>query len=257
MDLSLSDRWFVVTGASSGLGNAVTEVLAKENAHVIAVARRDDLLEKLSLKYPGKVIPLKGDVTDERTLLALHDRVKDTDLDGVFVNAGGPPARSIAETTLDDWDAAYSLVLRWKVHLISLLLPKMVSRGYGRVLFSESSTLKQPLENMVLSNSLRLAVAGFSKTLSEEYAHKGITFNIIAPGFHDTEAIHRIFKKKSELENISVEEAREMTLRKIKVGAIGQPVNYASLAAWLLSPHARFVTGQVYCIDGGAIKSTL
>lgn len=257
MDLDIGEKWMIVTGASSGLGNAVAKTLAEEGARVLAVARRMHLLEELQKKYPDNIIPLQGDISSEDTIEEVVGFMNNKYLSGLFVNAGGPPAMPVREASMNDWDTAYELVFRWKVSLTSKLLPKFQEQKYGRILFSESSTVKQPLENLVLSNSMRLAVAGFAKTVSEEYAAEGITCNIIGPGFHQTDAIDRIFKKKSEVENIPVDQAKSEIMEKIKVGRIGDPNDFASLAAWLLSPKSNFVTGQVYCLDGGAIKSTL
>jgi len=257
MDLLIKDKLFIVTGASSGLGHAVARTLMSEGALVIAVARRNELLKKLEAEFPGRSEILAGDITQIGTIEKLLGLLNDRDLAGIFVNAGGPPAKSISETTIEDWDRAYNQLLRWKVQLVISLLPKFTERRYGRILFSESTSIKQPVENLVLSNSLRLAVAGFAKTLSEEYAGKGITVNIIGPGHHDTDAVKRLFIKKSEQIDITFDEAKSLAISKIGVGRMGSPDDFASLAAWLLSPHSGFVTGQAYFLDGGVIKSTL
>jgi 3-oxoacyl-[acyl-carrier protein] reductase len=257
MDLGIESQVFIVTGASSGLGRAVAERIAQEGGRVLAVARRKELLTELADKFPGKVDIIAGDARDE----TVHDRMlgicRDTGLHGVFLNAGGPPAKRIMETTMQDWDEAYQLLVRWKISLVMKVMPLLEKQGYGRILFSESSSVKQPVENLVLSNSMRLAMAGFSKTLASEYAAKGISSNLIAPGYHDTDALARLFTKKSLLENISFEEAKRRSLRSIPSGKMGNPSEFASLAAWLLSPLSGFVTGQVYALDGGNIKSSL
>ena len=141
--------------------------------------------------------------------------------------------------------------------LVKRLLPLFLQRKYGRILFSESVSIKQPVENLVLSNSLRMAVAGMAKTLALEVAAKGITVNVIGPGFHDTSAVDRIFARKSELGGISPEEARKAVVEQIPAGMMGKPEDFASLAAWLLSPLAGFVTGQVITPDGGANRYSL
>jgi 3-oxoacyl-[acyl-carrier protein] reductase len=257
MDLKISDSLFIVTGASSGLGRAVAESLLDNEASVIAVSRREDNLMEILAKYPDHVEIIIGDILEEDTINKIIAKVGGRKLFGVFVNAGGPPAMSFEETEMQDWDDAYQLLIRWKVSLVKKLIPFFREQNYGRILFSESATIKQPIENLVLSNSLRMAIAGIAKTLSLELADVGITVNVIGPGFHETAAIDRLFKKKSELEGISFEEARAKTTEQIPMGKIGNPADFASLAAWLLSPLSGFVSGQVISVDGGATLYSL
>ena len=177
------------------------------------------------------------------------------DLEGVVINAGGPPASSFMETKLKDWDDAYDNVLRWKVKLTKEIIPVLSKNKYGRLLYIESASVKQPIENLVLSNSLRLAVVGFVKTLSQEIADQGITLNIIAPGYHETPAMDRLFAKKSSLTGISKKAAKAEFEKQTATGKMGEPEDLASLATWLLSPHSKYITGQTISVDGGLIKS--
>lgn len=257
MDLKISDSLFIVTGASSGLGFAVANALLENDAKVIAIARREENLKELQSKYSTHVEYLCGDMMAEDTIDRIVQTIGGREIAGVFVNAGGPPAMSFEETSMQHWDDAYQLLLRWKVALVKELLPFFRKQNYGRILFSESATVKQPIENLVLSNSIRMAVAGMAKTLSLEVADAGITVNVIGPGYHETAAIDRLFKKKSEIEGISFEEARKKTTQQIPMGTIGDPDDFASLAAWLLSPLAGFVSGQVISLDGGATLHSL
>lgn len=257
MDLQIREQLFIVCGASSGFGRSVAEALAKEGAHVVAIARRAEKLEELSLKHPGQVTSVCCDITQQTSVEEIMQTIGDRQVHGVLINAGGPPAKTVLETSLEDWDNAYSSLLRWKVSLTQRLIPKFMENKYGRLVYIESSAVKQPIENLVLSNSLRLAVVGFVKSLSQEIASSGVTLNVLAPGFHATAATDRIFNKKSELEGISKEEAMKQSVNQLPVGVIGNPDDFASLATWLLSPQSRFITGQTISVDGGAIHGVM
>lgn len=257
MNLQMHDQLFIIGGATSGFGKAIAEALLAEGARIIAVARGEEKLKTLQAAAPKRVEILAGDLSDSAVIRQLVAVVGDRQLHGLVINAGGPPAKTVLETTLEDWDNAYRSLLRWKVELTQALVPKMMERQYGRVIYIESSSVKQPLENLVLSSSLRVAVVGMVKTLSQEIAKSGVTLNILGPGSHDTPAIDRIYRKKSEQTGLPVEEVREKAIAQIPVGALGLPADFASLALWLLSPHSRYVTGQTITLDGGSVKSML
>lgn len=251
MDLQITKHQFLVTGASDGFGRQVVEVLASEGARILAVARNEEKLKKLSDRYPGMIEAMPGDLFDDDFLNKLITKCEDKHLQGVFVNAGGPPAMGFQESQISDWDKAYQTVVRWKIKLVQGLIPAFKSNNYGRILFLESASVRQPVADLVLSNSLRMAIAGAAKTLSLEVARDGITVNIIAPGFHQTNAVNRIIEKKAETQNISQQKAAEQITENIPVGFAGNPANLASLATWLLSPLSEYVTGQTYLVDGG------
>lgn len=257
MDLQLKDQLFIVTGASSGLGKGVAEALLIEGARLIAVARNADKLNNWANKFPGKVETLAVDVIQKGSSERIIQKLGGRRLSGVLINAGGPPAKSFLETDLNDWDLAYQTILRWKVELTQNLLPIFRKQQYGRILYIESESVKQPIENLVLSNSLRLAVVGFVKTLSQEIAAEGITLNIMAPGFHNTPAVERLYIKRSQVEQITLAEAKKKYEQQIKVGRMGDPSEFGMLAAWMLSSFSGYITGQTISLDGGAIKGTM
>ena len=254
MELHIKNQNFIVTGASSGFGRSVAVSLMEEGATVYAVARRKELLGELKYTYDSRFEYVVGDITDENIVSKIIDKIGLTEIHGVFINAGGPPAKAFLETEMPDWDEAYQKLLRWKVDLAQRLIPAFIKQKYGRILFLESSSVKQPVENLVLSTSLRMAVVGMAKTLSQELASYGITVNVLAPGYHNTSAIERLIRKKSEKEFISFEDAKKQFEQETRLGFMGDPNDLASLGLWLLSPQSKFVTGQTISVAGGAIN---
>lgn len=256
MNLELTDQLFIVGGATSGFGKAIATALLNEGAKVIVVARGE---EKLNEQYAttANAEIVTGDITQQEMIEKLKVTVGARQLHGMLINAGGPPAKTVLETTLNDWDDAYAKILRWKVAITQTFIPAMIKAGYGRIVYVESSSVKQPIENLVLSTSLRLAVVGMVKTLSQEIAKSGVTLNILGPGSHNTPAIDRLYHKKSEQTGLIFDEVKKAAVQQIPVGALGEADDFASLAVWLLSKQSRFVTGQTIMVDGGAVKSTL
>jgi 3-oxoacyl-[acyl-carrier protein] reductase len=257
MDLELKSKLFFVSGATSGFGGNIATQLLDEGAQVIVNARGEDRLLKIKEKYGDQVELCPGDITSDAIISHLKRMIGGRNLSGMVVNAGGPPAMSFTKTQMTDWDNAYQQILRWKVKLTQELLPIMQERNYGRIVYIESASVKQPIDNLVLSNSLRLAVVGFVKTLSQEIARTGITLNILAPGYHATPAMERLFTNKSMLLGITPEQARKEFEEESRVGFLGDPQDLATLALWLLSPHSGFVTGQTISVDGGLIKGVM
>lgn len=256
MDLQLSNQLFIVGGATSGFGHAVAKALYAEGAQVIAIARGAEKLHQLAISY-SRIETLAGDLSQPEMLERLMHKIGNRQVHGALINAGGPPAGSFQDTGMEAWDQAYQVVLRWKVALTQALLPRMKENKYGRLVYIESSSVKQPIPNLVLSNSLRMAVVGFVKTLSQEVASHGITTNIVGPGYHATPAMDRLFDKMSQQLGIPREEAKQRFEAEIKTGKMGNPDDLASLVLWLLSKRAGYVTGQTWTVDGGLVQSSL
>lgn len=254
MNFELANRFFVVTGASSGFGRAVAEALLAEGATVLAVARTAEVLENFQRKHPENLHFITGDVMLEDVQKQIFAFCDDRFVDGILVNAGGPPAKAFMETELKDWDDAYHQLVRWKVAFVKQMMHKMLDQNYGRIVFIESVSVKQPVENLVLSNALRLAVVGLMKSLSQDVADQNITLNMIAPGYHNTAAMQRLFKKKADIEGITIEDAKKIFESHIPVGRMGEADELARLACWLLSPVSRYVTGQTISHDGGMVR---
>ncbi len=256
MNLQLNDKLFLVGGATSGLGKAIAEQLIKEGAQVIAVARTEAKLKELQ-QQSNRIEMVAGDLSSAAVLDKVLTKIGSRILTGAVVNSGGPPAMPVLETTLSDWDQAYKTVVRWKIALTQALLPKMIAQQYGRLLYIESVSTKQPVENLVLSNAMRLAVTGYVKTLSQEIGASGVTLNILGPGYHATQRMESLFAKNSALKGIPEEEIRKTFSAQTAVKKIGKPENFASLALWLLSPYSSYITGQTITVDGGLVKGVM
>lgn len=252
MDLQLAGKVFIVTGAGNGFGNAIARTLANERAEVIAISRTPDKLASLQKMYPKLITTLAGDVTEPRFLKKVLPFVGERRLDGIVLNAGGPPVKKATDCKPTDADNAYSLLFRWKMEWINELIPLFIQQQYGRIVSIESISVKYPLPSLALSTSLRLAITGYLKTLANETAPMGITVNILAPGYHDTPALNRILENKAAEENIPVDEARRKLQDSVPAKKLGDPDHLASLAAFLLSPVSEFITGQTFSIDGGS-----
>ncbi len=257
MNLGLKKKLFVVTGATSGIGKSIAKALVSEGASVIVNARGQEKLEEFKKHFPEQIEIHQGDITTDATISGLINKIGNRSLDGIVVNAGGPPPKSFLNTNLSDWDNAYKSVLRWKIKLTQEFIPLFRKNNYGRFLFIESASVKQPIDNLILSTSLRLAVVGFVKTLSSEIAQNGITLNIIAPGYHATPRMEQLFKNRALLLGITPLEAKDDFEKEILTGNMGDTDDLASLAAWLLSPQSRYITGQTISVDGGLVKGTL
>lgn len=253
MDLKIADQRFIICGASSGFGYAIAKQLLIEGASVVAVARRGDKLNEQFHHFHEKVEVIEGSLIYSDTLDKIEKSAKKSPFHGIVLNAGGPPTGTPLQTDMKDWDAAWQLVMRWKIDLALRIAPLLKGAGYGRMVFIESQTVKQPLPTLVLSNAFRAGIAGFAKSLALEIAKSGVTVNLLAPGSHETPAIERVIKNNSSIKGISFDQAKTELESNIPVGRMGTAEEFASLAAWILSPHSGYVTGQTISHDGGIV----
>ncbi|MCG8702286.1 MAG: SDR family NAD(P)-dependent oxidoreductase, partial [Bacteroidales bacterium] len=225
----MNRKTFLVTGATSGFGAAITELLIDNGHYVLGNARTAFGLQKLEENYPGRFKGVTGDICKEETQQGILNELKGSEILGVVVNAGGPKPGNFSELEMTDWDDAYNLVLRWKISFVDKILPRLLSQNYGRVVFIESMSVKQPISNLLLSNVYRMAVVGLAKSLALQYAGNNITFNTVAPGYHSTPALQRVIKNKSEKENKPTEEVIAGINSAIPSGRLGEAHELASL----------------------------
>jgi 3-oxoacyl-[acyl-carrier protein] reductase len=263
MDLGLAGRGAVVTAASKGLGFAVAESLAAEGARVVICARSADgvarAVEALSSRTGSPVWGVVADVSTAegiaRVTTEAHQRLGAVDI--LVTNSGGPPAGPVEAHDWGAWQGAVDLLLRSTVELVRGVLPGMKQRRWGRIIHVTSIAAKQPVDNLVLSNSLRGAVHGFARTLANEVAAHGITVNAMLPGYTRTERVEALAAATAARDQLQPGDVIARYEREIPMGRMGEPAEFAALAAFLASERASYITGQSIAVDGGWIRSLL
>jgi 3-oxoacyl-[acyl-carrier protein] reductase len=263
MDLGLKEKVALVAAGSRGLGRAVAEELAAEGASLVLCAREQQTLTETAAAIAesknAHVLAVPGDVTVtadiERVVESGIDRFGRIDI--LVTNAGGPPAGRFDQLTREQWDRAIGLTLMSAVELTRQVLPGMRQRRWGRILNITSIAVKQPVENLLLSNSLRAGLTGFARTLANEVAAEGITVNNILPGYTRTERLEELAQMMADKQGISAAEFRGRWEKEIPMGRLGEPREFAALAAFLVSERASYITGTSIQVDGGWIKSLL
>ena len=264
MELGLAGKRALVAAASRGLGKAIALRLAEEGAKVAICSRNAERLgqaaEELRKRTEAEVLAIPTDLTDYAQIKRLINRVNEElgGIDILVANAGGPLPGSFQELSDEQWQAACQLTLMSSVRLAREAIPGMIERHWGRLIFSTSVSVKQPIANLVLSNSLRLAVIGLAKSLADELAPYNITVNSVCPGATATERLRELIKHQAERARLSYEEAeREFWLRGIPMERLGKPEELADLVAFLASERAGYITGTAIQVDGGSVRFPL
>ena len=254
MELHLEDKAFVVGGASSGLGRAVAEELVSEGARVLLVARNADSLQEVALELGERAQQCAADVSHssgvDKVAAAALDRFGA--LDGVLVNAGGPPFGPALELTDEQWLDAFRLLIGGPVRLLRALVPEM-NEG-ASVLFITSSSVREPIRDLDSSNVLRPGVAALVKCLAKELGPR-IRVNSVAPGRIDTARSRSLDDARAADSGISTEEQRRNVSGGIPLGRYGEPAELGRAAAFLLSPAASYITGVSLQVDGGLVSA--
>lgn len=260
MDLGLKDRVAIVAASSQGLGKAVALGLAREGAKLALCARTDATLQAAAAEIReatgAEVLAQTVDVTVPGQV---HDFVAATiarfgRLDICIANAGGPPSKSFAETTVADWHAAADLNLMSTVYFAKETLPHMQERRWGRFLAITSVTVKQPVEGLVLSNAVRSGVSGLIKTLANEYGPYNVLVNNVCPGYTATARLLELSGKLAARDGVTTQEIEERWASQTPLRRIGLPEEFANVVVFLASERASFVTGVSVAVDGGTVK---
>ncbi|MDR3709120.1 MAG: SDR family oxidoreductase [Capsulimonadaceae bacterium] len=264
MDLGLAGKVALITASSKGLGRACAEEFVKEGARVVICARRPDELARTA----QEIRSLAGQGTDVHTVTADVTRPDDVtrlinatlsrfnQLDILVTNAGGPPPGRFLDLSEEDWRSGIDSTLWPVIRLIRISLPhlaKAKERGGGRIINIQSTSVKQPIKGLLLSNAIRPAVIGLAKTLARELAGEGITVNNVCPGSMNTDRLKSILEKRATEGAKSLEEVSAQAVEEIPLGRHGSPEELAALVVFLASKRASYITGQTINADGGLV----
>ena len=244
MDLGISGRTALVTGASAGLGLACAQALAAEGVRVAVASRSADKLAAAVATLDGDPVMLTVDLSDPASVDALVDDATEAlgHVDILIANGGGPPPGNFASTDVDAYPAALQLNLLSMVALTKAFVPPMQERGWGRVVAVTSAAVRQPMDYLILSNTARSGLTAFLKTTATEVAGDGVTVNTVQPGVHATD---RLTQHYDDLDEVA---------RSVPTQRLGDPGDFGRIVAFLCSESARSITGASVPVDGGAIK---
>jgi 3-oxoacyl-[acyl-carrier protein] reductase len=252
MDFMISGKTALVLGASRGLGAAIAKGLTAEGVKVFAAARNVSAMEETE-----SFIPVSVDLSDAASVAALITTIKAAGgVDILVNNSGGPKAGPAVGQSKDSWTNAFESMATSIFAVTDAMLEGMIDRKWGRIITIGSSGVVQPIPNLALSNGVRAAVSGWSKTLAGEVACHGITVNMILPGRIDTDRVRELDAGKAEKTANTVEAVQEASRAEIPAGRYGKPEEFAAVAVFLASAHASYVTGSAIRVDGGMIRGT-
>jgi 3-oxoacyl-[acyl-carrier protein] reductase len=260
MDLGLKDRVAIVAASSKGLGKAAALGLAREGAKLALCARSEAALketaDEIHRETHAEVLARALDVTDPA---AVQSFVAETAkrfgrVDICVANAGGPPSKNFAETTIEDWHQAAELNLMSTVYLARETLPLMKERRWGRFIAITSMTVKQPVDRLTLSNSVRAAVSGLVKSLSNEYGPYNVLVNNVCPGYTATARLVDLSERLANNEGVTANEIEQRWASQVPLGRVGTPEEFANVVVFLASERASYVTGVSLQVDGGIVK---
>ena len=260
MELNLKGKTALVVASSQGLGKAIAAQLAEEGANVMLTSRNAEKLQEVEAELQqlgeGKVSYFQADITNPEDIKALvqETREKLGKIDILINNAGGPPGGSFDAFDDEDWQKAFELNLLSYIRVIREVLPDLKKEG-GRIINIASSSIKQPIPGLILSNTFRLGIVGLAKSLAEELAPYNILVNTVAPGRIATDRVAFLDQLKADKQGLSREQVEEASKKQIPLGRYGKPEEFAKVVAFLVSDANTYLTGSSFLVDGGMIKS--
>jgi 3-oxoacyl-[acyl-carrier protein] reductase len=262
VDYQLRGRVALVTAASRGIGRGIAEALAAEGVRLVIASRDQAAIsraaDEIANAYQAEVVPVAADVSSagaaERLVRTASERFGRLDI--LVNNSGGPPGGVFTDFDDAAWQSAFDLLLLSVVRMVRAALPHLRASGAGRIINVESSSVKEPIPGLILSNSLRAGVAGLAKTLADELAPDQITVNTVLPGRILTDRLRGGFAESARRAGIHVDElARAEVAKEVPLGRVGEPEDLANLVTFLCSSAAAYLTGLVVAVDGGRIRS--
>ncbi len=263
MDLGLQGKVALVGGASRGLGRAVAQELAAEGCAVVLCSREATALQRAAAeiheKTGAETCVAAANLSDATAVAEVVNTAmaRFGGVDVLVTNTGGPPVGAFETHSPEAWRAAFAQNLDSVLNLTRRLLPGMKERGWGRIINVTSIAVKQPVDGLILSNSVRAAVTGFARTLANEVAPHGVTVNNVMPGYTRTERLVQLATHNAQARGVDVRDAYAQWEREIPMGRLGEPQELAGLVAFLASTRAAYITGASIAVDGGWIRSLL
>ncbi|HXH51040.1 MAG TPA: SDR family oxidoreductase [Terriglobia bacterium] len=260
MDLGLKDRVAIVAASSQGLGKAVALGLAREGAKLAICSRTESKIsqtaEEIRTETGVDVLARAVDVTvyEQVQRFVAETQERFGRLDICVTNAGGPPSKPFSDTTVEDWQAGVNLNLMSTLYFVREVLPLMQKRKWGRLVTITSASVKQPIDNLVLSNSVRSAVSGLVKTLSNEYGKDNILVTNVCPGYTLTSRLDELSGRLAKAERVDPGEIQQRWARQVPLGRLGSPEEFANMVVFLASERSSYITGVSIAIDGGFVK---
>ncbi len=262
MDLGLKNKIALVAASSKGLGRASAEALAQEGAQVAICARNEEVLRTTAVEIGtstgSEVLAIPADVSQKEDVERVVKEVVEHfgTLHIVVTNAGGPPAGYFQDFDDQQWQAAFNLTMMSAVRLIRAVLPYMQQQQWGRIINITSLSVKEPIDALILSNSIRAAVHGMAKTLASQLGQYGITVNNVMPGTIHTDRVEQLAQHAASRTGQTVTEALADMGKAVPLGRVGQPEELGALVAFLASEQASYINGASIPVDGGRLKGT-